>query len=273
MSGKPHSNTLIHHTIHKIKSHWNRMSESIEPSDVRAGHTEKWFSQMAHLKQLSFHNSICIALWDMVANRFLFAIDERKITGYDVALYTAENGVDFSLANFHSDHIHGLHLFNQCAYECMQRHRTEGQIDRMMINMDAHYRVADDSYIHILQQIVPVETDSHGNPYLFLSYIRDISHLKKHMSASLVFTTRNVCVHRNYNLDKRELEVVTLPTNQEKRVLELLGEGKQSRHIAAELSLSHHTVDTHRRHLLAKTNCVDTTALSTYFQLIGLAVN
>ena len=270
MSGQPHSNALIHHTIHKIKSHWDRMSQSIHPSDVRAAHTEKWHLQMTHLKQLSFHNSICIVLWDMVANRFLFAIDERKITGYDLSLYTAENGVDFSLANFHPDHIHALHLFNQCAYECMQRHRQAGEIDRMMINMDAHYRVANGSYIHILQQIVPVEADSNGNPYLFLSYIRDVSHLKKHMSASLVFTAHNVCIYRNYNSDTREMEVITLPTAQEKKVLALLSEGKQSRHIGTELSLSHHTVDTHRRHLLAKTNCVDTTALSTYFQLIGL---
>ena len=225
---------------------------------------------MTYLKQLSFHNSVCIALWDIVSNRFLFAIDEKKITGYDLSLYTADNGVDFSLANFHPEHIHALHLMNQCINECIQTHRHDTQTDKMIANIDASYRLADGSYTHILQQIVPVETDKNGNPFLFLSYVRDISHLKKHMSASLVFTTPTVVKHWNYNADKREMEPVMLPTAQEKRVLQLLSEGKQSRYIATELSLSHHTVDTHRRRLLAKTNCIDTTALSTYFQLIGL---
>ena len=270
MSGKPYSNALIHHTIHKIKSHWDEMRQSIQPSDTHASQIEKWFSQISYLKQLSFHNSICIFFWDIVTNRFLFAIDEKKITGYDLSLYVAKNGVDFSLANFHPDHIHALQLMNQCISECMRVHQQDTQIYKMIANIDASYRIADGSYLHMLQQIVPVETDINGIPVLFLSYVRDISHLKKQMSASLVFTTPDICKLWNYNADKREMEVIMPLTTQEKKIVQMLGEGKQSRYIAEELSLSSHTVDTHRRRLLAKTNCLDTTALSAYFQLIGL---
>ena len=270
MAGKPHSNALIHHTTHKIKSHWAEMRSSIQPFDNHADYIAKWILQHAYLKQVSFHNSVTITLWDIVSNRFVMVLDERNITGYDLSLYTAENGVDFSLANFHPDHIHALHLMNRCASECMLLHREDAHIDKMMINMDASYRIADGSYIHILQQIVPVETDKNGYPFLFLSYIRDISHLKKTMSASMVFTTPQVCKLWNYDADKRGLEVVMPLTMQEKKIVQLLSEGKASRYIADELSLSPHTVDTHRRRLLAKTNCLDTTALSAYFQLIGL---
>lgn len=56
----------------------------------------------------------------------------------------------------------------------------------------------------------------------------------------------------------------------EPRVLHTLGEGKNTKQIAEELHLSPHTVDTHRRKLLAKTNCVDTTALVTYCRMVGL---
>jgi DNA-binding CsgD family transcriptional regulator len=50
----------------------------------------------------------------------------------------------------------------------------------------------------------------------------------------------------------------------------LLAEGKSSKEIAKELGISSHTVDTHRRHLLEKTNCIDTTGMITYCKLVGL---
>lgn len=60
-----------------------------------------------------------------------------------------------------------------------------------------------------------------------------------------------------------------LMSSQEKKLLSLLSQGKESKAIAAELNLSTHTVDTHRRNLLQKTNCVDTTALVTYARTAG----
>jgi len=59
-------------------------------------------------------------------------------------------------------------------------------------------------------------------------------------------------------------------SRQEKKILSLLAEGKSSKEIANELSVSPHTVDTHRRHLLEKTNCIDTTGMITYARLVGL---
>jgi DNA-binding CsgD family transcriptional regulator len=37
--------------------------------------------------------------------------------------------------------------------------------------------------------------------------------------------------------------------------------GKSSKEMAGELFVSPHTIDTHRRHLLEKTNCTDTTGI------------
>ena len=268
MSGKPFNTSLIHHTIHKIKQHWNEVRANIHINDSASGY-DKWLSQIPVFKQMSFHNTVCIVLWDIVTNRFVLAIDERKTVQYDMSLFTAENGVDFSLANFHPDYIHALQLMNQCI---LQQHAQYRHVphDKTIANIDALYRIQNGSYIHILQQIVPVETDSSGQPILYLSYIRDITHLKKPLSASLVFTTPDENKLWNYCFTKREMEPVMPFTRQEKKVLTMLSEGKQTRHIAEQLSLSPHTVDTHRRRMLAKTNCVDTTALAAYCQMIGL---
>ncbi len=57
---------------------------------------------------------------------------------------------------------------------------------------------------------------------------------------------------------------------QEKKVLSYLAKGKHSKEIAVELFNSPSTIDTHRRNLLKKTNCVDTSGMITYAKLVGL---
>ncbi|MEQ9425568.1 MAG: helix-turn-helix transcriptional regulator [Cyclobacteriaceae bacterium] len=47
----------------------------------------------------------------------------------------------------------------------------------------------------------------------------------------------------------------------ENEILELLTCGKTSKEIAAQLNVSSHTIDTHRRNILKKTNMKNTTQL------------
>lgn len=125
-------------------------------------------------------------------------------------------------------------------------------------------------YFHFLQQTVCIETDSEGRPFLFLSYVHDVTYLKKYKTGNLVITAPGTLEMWNFNFDKNYLEPVQPLSNQEKKILSLLAEGKSSKDIAEELFISPHTVDTHRRHLLEKTNCIDTTGMITYAKLVGL---
>jgi DNA-binding CsgD family transcriptional regulator len=52
--------------------------------------------------------------------------------------------------------------------------------------------------------------------------------------------------------------------------LSYLEKGKSSKEMANESFTSPHTIDTHRRNLLKKTNCLNTTGLVTYAKLVGL---
>ncbi len=268
MSGNPSSDYLIYNTIYKIKQHWNELRGHIHLNSA-ADAENRWLMQVPFFRQLSLHNSIGIVLWNIVTNRFLFVVDERNIIQYDPSNYTGENGVEFSLANFHPDHLHAVQLLNQRMgkYFAGNKHIP---CDKMISSFDALYRIKDGSYMHLLQQIVPVEADENGTPFLFLSYIRDIMHLKKQPSSSLVFATPDDCKIVNYCFESKELEDVAPFTAQEKRVLQLLSDGKSTLFIAEKLQASPHTVNTHRRHLLSKTNCIDTTALVAYAQLTRL---
>jgi DNA-binding NarL/FixJ family response regulator len=55
-----------------------------------------------------------------------------------------------------------------------------------------------------------------------------------------------------------------LLTSREREILQLLGEGKASKDIAARLDLSLHTVETHRSNMLEKLNLHSTAELILY---------
>ena len=74
----------------------------------------------------------------------------------------------------------------------------------------------------------------------------------------------------NFNFDTNCLETAHPLSSQERKILCCLAKGKSSNEIAKALFTSPHTVDTHRRHLLEKTNCVDATGMITYARLVGL---
>ncbi|MDT0645953.1 LuxR C-terminal-related transcriptional regulator [Zunongwangia sp. F260] len=52
-----------------------------------------------------------------------------------------------------------------------------------------------------------------------------------------------------------------LLTNKEKQIVEELSRGLNAEQIAEEMNLSPHTIKTHRRNILQKTECTNTTEL------------
>ncbi len=268
MSGIPY-NTPIQHTIYKLKQHWNEMREHIHLPQSSASFHQRWLSQAHTFQQISYHNSLCIFLWDVTINRFILFFDERKITGYDTSSYTSENGVDFSLSNFHPEHLQAVQHINRCMHD-LYRENSHILPDKMVGNVDALYRIKNGSYIHILQQIVPVDTDNSGQPFLFLSYGHNITHLKKPHSSSLIFTTPEKTYLWKYSFAEKKLEKITPFTETEQHVLQWLSKGKHTKEIAEQMDVSPHTIDTHRRNLLAKTSCLDTTALVAYCKMVGI---
>lgn len=238
------------------------------PSAVSPFYHEKWLSQRQLFDTISLQSRVCVTLWDVSMTKFLYATDKVRVLGDHASHFTEEGGVDYTVSKIHPDYLQGVLMAQQKSMEFFfsQRHLLPNNIT---VNLDTLYE-KEGSWIHILQQAMPVETGENGHPLLFLCYIHDISHLKKEPSCNLVVTTPENVLLWNYSFEKKEHEEVRPITSTEQRILALLGEGKQTRQIAEAMFSSPHTVDTHRRNLLAKTNCVDTTALVTYARMVGL---
>ena len=142
--------------------------------------------------------------------------------------------------------------------------------DKVIASLDGVYKKNTGDYFHFLQQSVCIEFDTNSNPFLFLSYVHDITYLKKNGTANLVLSAPSKVMWWNFNFDKNCLQAVQPLSKQEKIILLYLADGKSSKEIAKKLFISSSTVDTHRRNLLKKTNCLDTTGMITDCKLAGL---
>ncbi len=124
--------------------------------------------------------------------------------------------------------------------------------------------------MHFLQQTMCIETDDNGYPVLLLSYIHDITYFKKERTANFIITISDEVKWWNFNFNINTLEPVKPLSRQEKKILGYLANGKSTKEIARELFISPFTIDTHRKNLLNKTNCINTTGMITYAKLVGL---
>ena len=244
---------------------WNELRSSIQ---LAASYKEKWPNLIPVFEQISEQNAVFIMIWNMVTNRIIYVVDKRGVLGYSTSMYLAENGVDFLMSNHSLESLRYIVTMQQHAIKYLEE--FTGDVTKVIINLEATVKKYSGEYSHFLQQTVCIETDSEGSPFLFLSYVYDITYLKKNGTANLVIKTPGEINWWNFNFDKNCLEPVQPLSRQEKKILSLLAEGKSSKEIANQLFISPSTVDTHRRHLLEKTNCIDSTGMVTYAKLVGL---
>jgi DNA-binding CsgD family transcriptional regulator len=258
-------NSFLYNNLAIAERYFNKF----RPDDNDVLNQERLQSIKDLFKKISSQNCVFVLVWDMVKDCFVCAVDERKVVGYDISLYLADDGIQFSLSKMHPEFITSFFIIQNTALEYIIQY-TGAELNKIVINFDGRYKKANGDYFHFLQQTICIETDHIGNPLLFLAYIYDITHLKKWHSSNLVISTPDGIEMSNFNFDAKCLEPVHPLSKREKKVLCYLAQGKTSKEIASELFISPHTVDTHRRNLLERTNCLNTTGLVTYAKLVGL---
>lgn len=255
----------------KINQYWYKPLNERKPSiQFIASFKENWQNLIPLLEQISTQNSVFIFIYNTIIKRFIYVVDKRKVAGYDAALYLAENGFEFTMSKMHPDYLRALLLLQEKALGYLFEHVKPDNRDQIIANLEGVYKKYTGEYFHFLQQTVCLETDEGGAPVLFLGHVHNVTYLKKNRTCNLVITAPNEIKWWRFNFDRDCIEPVQPLSKQEKKVLSLLAEGKSSKEIANALFVSSHTVDTHRRHLLEKTNCIDTTGMITYAKLVGL---
>jgi len=122
------------------------------------------------------------------------------------------------------------------------------------VSYDYRVKKANGQYIRLLQQVTTIQSDEDGAVIRTLGVHTDISHLKPEGKPLLSFI--GLDGEPSYlNVKPSTLFIAQKPllSKREKEILKMIVEGKSSDMIAADLFISRHTVNTHRRNILVKT--------------------
>jgi DNA-binding CsgD family transcriptional regulator/thiol-disulfide isomerase/thioredoxin len=229
---------------------------------------EKWKTLIPFLEQISTQYCVQIFIWNIDIRRFIYEVDKRGVAGYDASLYLTDDSLAFTRSNLDPQLLRAELFLNDKAVEELKSGKD--YINNTVFFIDGMCKKSNGEYMHYLQQGICIEVDDRDNPLLILSYVHDFTYIKKQKTANLIITSPNGIKWWNYNFNTSTIERVSPLSKQEKIILSYLAKGKSSKHIASELFISPLTIDTHRRNLLRKTNCIDTTGMVCYARLVGL---
>ena len=114
----------------------------------------------------------------------------------------------------------------------------------------------------MLCKLKPLLMSEDGSLILDLVQWTDLSALQINKTFDWCFTYTDAKGKKIHVRDHTPIDhYLTLLSSAEERILRELKNGKDSKAIAKSLALSKHTVDTHRRNILKKTNCKSTLEL------------
>lgn len=178
-------------------------------------------------------------------------------------------GIELGLRLHHSDYLHEILKFQRKVFETVQDIPKESKRTLKVSYCAMLYNRAMKDYLPIQSNITPLVFDESGNIVLDLvswqstklydltnGFIWSISYRNYH---------GQLIEHSNINTIS-QLEDPLL-SKAENRILSLLIKGKTSKYIADRLSLSKHTVNTHRRNILKKKGLNSTHELISLYRL------
>ena len=206
-----------------------------------------------------------------IVDHSLGAITQVSSTFTDVLGYNAKvllkTGVDFFYQITHPNYKNQMIKDNELAWLIANRLTPE---TRKKIRMSSSncFRRKDGSYLNVLTQSKVIQMDASGDILLTLNVCTDASNWQRKDGQSF-----SVDLHEDQNSFvclSNQANHATLFSRREKDILRLLVDGHNSKSISDKLSISYHTVNTHRKNMLRRINFKNTSELIAYAITNGL---
>jgi DNA-binding CsgD family transcriptional regulator len=209
-------------------------------------------------------------LSNVYTKRCLYISDKLNVlSGLDPSLFAAEDFIEYTMSRVHPNQlVAALQIQQICINYCIENNIKDSKNVALCINY--LYKNGNNEYVQVLQRAVPLEVDDNNNPLLVLNFINFIGHIKKHDSVGGVIVTPGEVNIFMYNTDKKCIEPPKRISEQEKKIIDLLARGCDTKSISKKLFISPHTVNTHRRNLIKKMECLDSTGVVAFAKLINL---
>jgi len=200
-------------------------------------------------------------IFDVSTGQFLFidaAIDD--ILGAGIVTMKDIAAPDF-LSLIHPEDILYFLNFEQKVSEFFGQLEIH-QLMKYKVSYDFRIKRADGIYIRILQQVLTIHHSDEGHVLQTLGIHTDITHIKESGEPKLSFIgLEGEPSFINVDYNKKFAYTKDIFSKREKEIIQTLCEGNSNEMIAQLLSISVHTVRTHRKNILRKADVKSTSEL------------
>ena len=179
----------------------------------------------------------------------------KNVLGYDLDDITLSFFVNLA----HPDDM-PFYLNFEAAVRNFFNALTGEQLFRYKVQYDHRVKKADGGYARLLTQYVIIQHSSEDVRTFVVC--TDISHLKKEVKPILSFIgLQGEPSYLNVDVDNMFKPSKPLFTKRERQILHGIVNGMSSAEISQQLSISKHTVDSHRKNMLKKADAKSTTEI------------
>lgn len=203
------------------------------------------------------HSACLTWILDLRTLQYAFVSgNARKLTGHE-ARHFQEGGLAFFNSILHPDDLHPFWKLMKQIWEFLHL-LPPWQRRNYRLNCDYRIRKPDGTYVRMLEQNAMLQSDGQGHITHLLGTSSDISSWKKSeaMVASLISDEEKTCIFCTPDLEGLRAPIQL--SKREQEIVRFLSEGCSSKVIANSLSISVHTVNTHRQKIIEKTNTHNT---------------
>lgn len=252
----------------KIKEdYFTKFTQHIQSKDELKLQAKEYYLEKYNIFQNVMEIMPCaMYLLDYQQQKFLFISDEIR----DLIGYTAKDlthlGYEWYIDQLHFEDRREFteRVFENFVIYAQQLDKENSKNAQFSIN----YRFKNKKGLHLqlLDQFIVLEVDDENNPVLVLGILSDISAHKT--DNKIIFSINEYDTNRTEksNLTQVFPKKVAF-TKRQKEIIGLIKTGKSSKEIAESLKLSIHTVHAHRRKLLERHNCKNTSELLNLYHL------
>lgn len=223
-------------------------------------------NQFRHFGNVIHHSMPLLFAIDYTAQQYLVMTDAmRTIAGYHPCEFI-ESKLQKLLDVYHKD---DFKIYNKEVFAhnvSFLKNTPQHLHSQHLFSYNFRFMRSDNTFAHVLQRNTYITSKQTGLPLYSLGVIIDINDVKT--DSVIVHTIEKADLDSGFNLkhlvEKNHFypnEYEAVFTKREVNVLQYLAEGLGSKQIADKLNLSEHTIITHKKNMLQKTNAKNTTEM------------
>ncbi len=202
-------------------------------------------NQIPFLDQMANVKNSGLTVFDLCKKEHVYnSFNLTNLFGYDL------NDID---TNYYNSKIHPsdfISLMNIGVY-MLKKFNSFSEKEKKDYKLQNEYRIlnSNNEYIRVIEQFQVLELDAKGNVWLALSTMDISPNQKKYDGIRSQLINVNTGEISVINLiDEKKMKL----SHRENQILHFVNDGMLSKEISNELSISIHTVNTHRQNILKK---------------------